>query len=436
MGEYDRDFCIRSTPQLAGETLALILAGGSGNRLKALTQWHAKPALPVAGNYRNIDFPLSNCVNSGLRRIAVLTQYKSHSLIQHLSRGWNLLRPELGEFVELWPAQQRSQQEWYTGTANAVFQNLDIIEEYAPSLVLVLAGDHIYKMNYLSMLREHVQHAADLTIGCVHVDAAEAGHFGVVSRSSDKVVTGFVEKPSDGRPHADAQGRVLASMGIYVFSSGFLAKVLRLDEANPASAHDFGHNVIPAAMRSGRVYAYVLGEAADDCGDYWRDVGTLDAYWQAHMELLGATPALELGDPHWPIHTYREPLPPARFVRRGAEAPGVALQSMVADGCAIDGGTVLGSVLFPRVHVGCASQVSEAVVLPGAHIGQRCRVRRAIVESGCEIPDGWVIGEDRSVDERRFVISEGGIVLVTRESLRAAEPARAARRGGSSARVA
>ncbi len=414
-------------------TLALVLAGGSGSRLRALTEWHSKPALPVAGNYRNVDFPLSNCVNSGIRRIAVLTQYKAHSLIQHLSKAWSFLRPELGEFVELWPAQQRRQSDWYTGTANAVFQNLDIIEGHAPDYVLVLAGDHVYKMDYGAMLRRHVASGADVTVGCIDVPVAQASQFGIVCGRPDGLIEDFVEKPLNGEAYADASGRVMASMGIYVFSAPYLRRALEADAVDDDSDHDFGHNVIPAAVHRARVCSYLF-----QCGRsgahsaYWRDVGTLDAYWQTHMELLGDAPPLDLGDPCWPILSYREPLPPARFVSTGRDAPGTAVDSLVSDGCVIRGAMVVGSVLFPRVWVDAESRVSEAVVLPGARIGRRCRLRRVIIESDCEIPDGTIVGEDAAADRARFHVSEQGIVLVTADDLRAAVPERVDRAASGS----
>lgn len=409
---------------LPGRTLALVLAGGSGSRLKALTRWHAKPALPILGNYRNIDFPLSNCINSGIRRIGVLTQYKAHTLIQHLSRAWSFLQPELDEFIELWPAQQRCQKDWYLGTANAVYQNLDIIDGYDPDYVLVLAGDHVYKMDYGPMLRRHVAAGADVTVGCIDVPVAEAHQFGIIVGGGDgELIEDFVEKPRDGRPYADACGRVMASMGIYVFSREYLREALLADEADPQSDHDFGHDVIPQAVRRARACAYVF-RADRACGNrpYWRDVGTLDAYWQTHMEQVGDAPPLNLNDRHWPVRSYRESLPPARFVYVDSEASGVAVQSMVADGCLVNGATILRSVLFAGVEVDTRSQVTEAVILPGARVGKNCRLRRVIIESGGVIPDDTVIGEDPVADRQRFHVSERGVVLITRESLVRAAP--------------
>lgn len=419
-----------SAQNLARSTLAVVLAGGSGARLKALTRWHAKPALPVAGNYRNIDFPLSNCINSGIRQVGVLTQYKAHSLIQHLNRAWNFLQPDLGEFIELWPAQQRCQKDWYTGTSNAVYQNLDIIGDYDPEYVLVLAGDHVYKMDYIPMLQRHVASGADVTVGCIDVSVTEAHQFGIVcgGTGDGEFIEDFIEKPADGSPYADAQGRVMASMGIYVFSTRFLQEALAADEANLRSDHDFGHNVIPAAVRSARACAYLF-RSDRACGDkpYWRDVGTLDTYWRCHMELLVESPPLDLNNRAWPIRSYRESLPPARFIYRGEGASGVAAQSMVADGCVLDGATVLRSVLFANVQLDVEAQVTEAVILPRVVIGKRCRLHRVIIESGCVVPDDTVIGEDPAADERRFYVSDQGVVLVTRDALRRAKPGRARR---------
>ncbi len=422
---------------MAGETLALVLAGGSGSRLKTLTEWHAKPALPVAGNYRNVDFPLSNCVNSGIRRIAVLTQYKAHSLIQHLARAWSFLHPELGEFVELWPAQQRCQSDWYTGTANAVFQNLDLIDDHAPEYVLVLAGDHVYTMDYRPMLRRHIATGADVTVGCIDLPADEASQFGVICGLADGPIDGFVEKPRNGAAYADPAGRIMASMGIYVFSTRYLREALLADAADEQSSHDFGHDVIPGAVRRARAYSYVFrGRETGGRSAYWRDVGTLDAYWQTHMELLGDSPALDLNDPDWPIRSYRQPLPPARFVHLGRNEPGVAIESMVADGCVLRGAIVLGSVLFPEVQVDAGAEVSRSVLLPGARIGAGCRLKRVIVESGCHIPAGTVIGESAADDRARFHVSEQGVVLVTAEGLRTAVPERVERAHEALTRVA
>lgn len=411
-------------PHRVSRTLALVLAGGAGSRLKDLTRWHAKPALPIAGHYRNIDFSLSNCVNSGIRRIAVLTQYKAHSLIQHLNRAWNIFQPDLGEFIELWPAQQRCEPDWYKGTANAVYQNLDIVEEYAPEYVLVLAGDHVYKMDYAPMLHQHAVSGADVTVGCLAVGADQAREFGVMAAGEGGRIETFVEKPRDPSPYVDEDGRVLVSMGVYVFSMSYLRRALHADAIDPGTNHDFGRNIIPEAVRRNRAYCYRFGSASGEEGNgYWRDVGTVDAYWRTNMEMLGECPPLDLADPDWPIRSYREQLPPARFIRCGPHAPGVAQDSMVADGCVIRGARVDRSVLFPGVHVDAGSEVRESVVLPGAHIGKRCRLRRVVVSSGCRITDGTVIGEDPLIDQRRYHISDSGIVLVSG----AAAPRRAGR---------
>jgi len=408
----------RFVSRLTRETLALILAGGRGSRLKQLTDWRAKPAVPFAGKFRIIDFPLSNCMNSGIRRVSVLTQYKAHSLILHVQRGWGFLRGELGEFVELLPAQQRIEgSSWYTGTANAVFQNLDIIRNHDPSYVLILAGDHIYKMDYGPMLAYHVEQNADMTVGCIEVPLAEASAFGVMSIDADSRVVKFSEKPTQPEAMPGVPDLALASMGIYIFNTVFLYEQLIKDADNSKSAHDFGHDIIPGAIDKYRVMAYRFRDPATGKRAYWRDVGTIDAYWRANMELIAITPELNLYDREWPIWTYQEQWPPAKFVFNDEGRRGIAVDSMVSGGCIISGATVRRSLLFSNVYIESHSLVEDSVILPDVAIGQRCRLRKAVIDKGCVIPSDMVIGEDRHQDMQRFYVTSEGVTLVTPEML-------------------
>ncbi len=407
----------RFVSRLTRDTLALILAGGSGTRLKGLTQWRAKPAVPFGGKFRIIDFPLSNCFNSGIRRIGVLTQYKSHSLIRHVQRGWSFQRTELGEFVELLPAQQRISAGWYAGTADAVFQNLDIIRAHNPEYVLILAGDHIYKMDYGPMLAYHVEREADLTIGCFEVPLEMAKSFGVMSVDDDWRVTGFTEKPPMPQPIPGKTDEALASMGIYVFSTKFLFEQLIRDADMPQSEHDFGKNIIPNVIRNYRVVAYPFRDPLTGRQAYWRDVGTVDAYWSANMELIGVTPELNMYDDEWPIWTYQEQLPPAKFVFDDEDRRGMAVDSMVSGGCIISGATVRHSLLFSNVRVRSFSVVKDTVMLPDVTIGEHCRITKAVIDRHCIIPDGTVIGENLEQDAKRFHVTENGVVLVCPEML-------------------
>jgi glucose-1-phosphate adenylyltransferase len=397
---------------LGKNTLAVVMAGGSGTRLGELTRWHAKPALPFGGQYRNIDFPLSNCVNSGIRRIGVLTQYKAHSLIQHVQQGWSFLRPEFGEFVELWPAQQRKGQRWYDGTADAVYQNIDLIMEHAPAHVLVLAGDHVYKMDYRPLIEAHAASGADVTVGCVEVPLSEARSFGVMGVDGAGWVREFAEKPERPKALPARPDVALGSMGIYVFDREFLFEALINDAGCSSSAHDFGRSLLPAMVRDQSVWAYAF--AADPHGRpaYWRDVGTLDSYWQANMDLLDDSPALDLHDDEWPIWSYQAPRPSARFVRDGS-----ARKSIVSAGSLVEG-SVNRSVLFAGCSVGRGSVVEGSVILPGARVGRHCRLKNAIVDSGCAIPDDTVIGQDSVDDAVAYDVSAGGVVLVTPQRTR------------------
>lgn len=407
----------RFVSRLTRGTLALILAGGSGTRLKGLTQWRAKPAVPFGGKFRIIDFPLSNCFNSGIRRIGVITQYKAHSLIRHIQRGWSFQRTELGEFVELLPAQQRTGGSWYAGTADAVFQNLDIIRAHNPEYVLILAGDHIYKMDYGPMLAYHVEHEADLTIGCFEVPLETAKAFGVMVVDGEWRVTGFTEKPPQPECIPGRPNEALASMGIYVFNTKFLFEQLVRDAESAGSERDFGKNIIPSVIHNHRVYAYPFRDPITGSQAYWRDVGTVDSYWAANMELIGVTPELNMYDSKWPIWTYQEQLPPAKFVFDDDDRRGQAVDSMVSGGCIISGSSVRHSLLFSNVRVSSYSQVEDSVILPDVTIGERCRIRKTVIDKGCIIPDGTIIGENLEQDAKRFHISEGGVVLVCPEML-------------------
>jgi glucose-1-phosphate adenylyltransferase len=406
---------------LTKSTVALILAGGRGSRLKQLTDWRAKPAVPFGGKFRIIDFPLSNCLNSGIRRIGVVTQYKAHSLIQHLQRGWGFLRGEFNEFIDLLPAQQRiHEDEWYKGTADAVFQNMDIIRHYSPEFVLILAGDHIYKMDYGEMLAAHAASAADVTIACLEVPIKDATAFGVMAVDEYERVTAFQEKPENPAPMPGDPTRALASMGIYIFNAKFLYEQLIRDADNAHSAHDFGKDIIPRLVNRYRVFAHRFSDSCVGApGDvpYWRDVGTVEAYWEANMELAKITPDLNLYDDKWPIWTYQEQLPPAKFVFDDSDRRGMAVDSMVSGGCIISGASVHSSVLFSSVHVDSYSTVNDSVILPKVHIGQHVRLNRVVVDKGCRIPNGLEVGFDREKDAQRFYVSENGITLITPEML-------------------
>lgn len=407
----------RFVSRLTRDTLALILAGGRGSRLKQMTLWRAKPSIPFGGKFRIIDFPLSNCVNSGIRQIGLLTQYKAHSLIKHIQQGWGFLRGEFGEFVELLPAQQRIASAWYAGTADAIYQNLDIIRTHNPEYVLILAGDHIYKMDYGPMIAQHVENQADMTVGCIEVDLKRARAFGVMTVDGDNRVIEFNEKPREPQPVPGSQDLALASMGIYVFNTGFLYEQLIKDADNTNSTHDFGHDIIPSIINNYRVFTYPFRDAETGRQAYWRDVGTIDAFWEANLELIGITPELNLYDADWPIWTYQEQLPPAKFVFDDDDRRGMAVDSMVSGGCVISGAIVRHSLLFSNVKVSSYSTIENAVVLPEVEVGRNSRIRKAVVDKGCRIPPDTIIGEDPEQDAERFYVSPGGVVLVTPEML-------------------
>lgn len=407
----------RFVSRITRNTLALILAGGRGSRLKHLTLWRAKPAVPFGGKFRIIDFPLSNCMNSGIRSIGVVTQYKAHSLIQHIHRGWSFLRGEFGEFVELLPAQQRIETSWYQGTADAVYQNLDIIRTHDPEYVVILAGDHIYKMDYGTMIAEHVKQNADLTVGCIEVSLEDARAYGVMSVDEAGWIKDFQEKPDHPQPMPNNPDQALASMGIYVFNTEFLYEQLIRDADNPASERDFGKDIIPHVIKKYRVLSYPFRDAQSGKQSYWRDVGTIDAFWKANLELIGVTPELNLYDSDWPIWTYQEQLPPAKFVFDDDDRRGMAVDSMVSGGCIISGALVRHSLLFSNVQVHSGSVVENAVVLPDVDIGRHSRISKAVIDRGCVIPPETVIGEDPEQDAERFYVSPEGVVLVTPEML-------------------
>jgi glucose-1-phosphate adenylyltransferase len=389
--------------------------------MKQLTDWRAKPAVPFGGKHRIIDFALSNCVNSGIRRIGVATQYKAHSLIQHLQRGWSFLDADLGEFLELLPAQQRVDGAWYMGTANAVLQNLDIIGAHGPEYVLVLAGDHIYKMDYAVMLAEHIARGAQLSIATQRVPVQSAGAFGIVTASGDDTVTGFVEKPPQPSACADDPATAVASMGIYCFDKRFLFDLLRSDARSASSGHDFGHDVIPAALAlDARVFTHRFERScirASGARPYWRDVGTIDAYWEANLDLVQVQPELNMYDETWPVRTLQEQRPPAKFILGSPDGAGQTQNALVSSGSILSGAAARNSLLFSDVWVEQGSIIEDSVILPRVRIGRGVRLRRAVVDKYCALPDGFMAGLDPEADRQRFEISEGGVVLITPEML-------------------
>lgn len=415
--------------QLVRRTIALVLAGGRGSRLKQLTDRRAKPAVYFGGKFRIIDFALSNCLNSGIRRMAVVTQYKSHSLMRHLQRGWSFLRAELNEMVDVLPAQQRvGDEHWYRGTADAVYQNLDIIQTRSTphDYVVVLAGDHVYKMDYSIMLTDHVASGRGCTVGCIEVPRMEATAFGVMAIDDERQITAFLEKPADPPAMPGNPDIALASMGIYVFDSEYLYRLLEEDSANPHSSHDFGKDIIPRAVAEGRALAHPFAmscvtrarRGGGDAHAYWRDVGTIDAFWAANLDLASITPELDIYDTDWPIWTYQRQLPPAKFVLDRDGKHGMTVNTIVSGGCIVSGSKVSSSVLFSGVRVHSFCEINEAVLLPDVEIGRGCRLHRVVIDRACVLPDEMVIGEDPAADAARFERTEGGVVLVTREMLK------------------
>ncbi len=415
----------RYVSRLTSGALAVIMAGGRGERLRDLTLSRCKPATPFGGKFRIVDFVLSNCVNSGIRQIYLMTQYKGQSLIQHVNRGWSYLRGEFGEFIDVVPAQQQIGEHWYRGTADCVYQNLDLIRANHPQHVVVLAGDHIYKMDYGPMIAYHVEKGADITVGVVEVPVNEAREFGVLSVTEWNRVTRFAEKPREPEQIPGKPGRALASMGIYVFNARLLEKLLVADAADAASKHDFGKNIIPPAIEKLQVFAYPFTNVKTRAQSYWRDVGTVDAFYEANLELVHVAPELNLYDEEWPIWTYQLHAPPAKFVLDEEGRRGTAINSIVSGGCIISGAVVNQSLLFSNVRVDERSEIYRSVIMPNVKIGSGCRIHKAILDEGCDVPDGMQIGIDAAADRARFHVTEGGIALVTADMLQrsAAGPA-------------
>ncbi len=408
----------RFVSRLTGGTIALVLAGGRGSRLKMLTDWRAKPAVPFGGKFRIIDFALSNCLNSGINRIGVLTQYKSHALNRHIQRGWNTFRMDMNEFVEVIPAQQwLDEHHWYSGTADAVYQSLDIVESYAAEYVLILAGDHVYQMDYGEMLAAHAYLSADITIACFTVPLADAGAFGVVTVDENSRITAFTEKPASPAHRPGDPANALVSMGIYIFSYDYLAAELREDARIQSSSHDFGKDIIPRAVAKGhRVMAYGFGEQVVNQNAYWRDVGTLDAYFEANMEVLHPEAALDLYNSEWRIRTYQEQLPPAKFIGFDTSESLIGT-AMVSGGCVIHRSRLANAILFSHVTVGENCDLQDVLLLPDCLIEDNVRLRRVMLDNGCIVPAGTVIGEDPEADAKRFHRTEGGVVVVNRQML-------------------
>ena len=403
---------------LARHAMAYILAGGRGSRLMELTDKRAKPAVFFGGKSRIIDFALSNALNSGIRRIGVATQYKAHSLIRHLQRGWNFLRPERNESFDVLPASQRiSEDMWYAGTADAVYQNIEIIESYGPEYLVILAGDHVYKMDYELMLQQHVAEGADVTVGCLEVPRAEASGFGVMAVNEGDRIVSFLEKPADPPGIPGSPGMALASMGIYVFNTDFLFEQLRRDAADPASSRDFGKDVIPYLVKNGRAVAHRFARScvrsSHEAEAYWRDVGTIDAYWNANIALTDVVPALDLFDHDWPVWTYAEVTPPAKFVHNETGRRGEAVNSLVSGGCIVSGAALCRSLLFTGVRVHSFAHVDSAVILPFVEVGRSARLSNVVIDRGVRIPEGLVVGDDPELDAKRFRRTERGICLVT-----------------------
>jgi glucose-1-phosphate adenylyltransferase len=408
--------------QLPKQTVALVLAGGRGSRLHDLTDRRAKPAVYFGGKFRIIDFALSNCINSGIRRVGVLTQYKSHSLLRHLQRGWNFLRGEVGEFIDLLPAQQRvNEAYWYRGTADAIYQNIDILRSYGPQYILVLAGDHIYKQDYSLMLLDHVESGSKCTVGCVEVPRMEATALGVMAIDENRRIRHFLEKPADPPGMPGKPDRALGSMGIYIFDAEYLYQLLDEEMAKEATDHDFGKDVIPRVVAEGGAVAHPLNLSsvpyANRDKPYWRDVGTVDAFWAANLDLASNLPELNLYDKDWPVWTYQEQLPPAKFVPDETCRHGETSNVLVSGGCIVSGSDIHNAVLFSNVRVHSCCSIRDAVILPSCEIGAGSRLSKVVIDRGCVIPDGMVIGEDPELDAKRFHRTTQGVVLVTKEML-------------------
>jgi glucose-1-phosphate adenylyltransferase len=410
---------LKKRPQpLARDAMAYVLAGGRGSRLKELTDKRAKPAVYFGGKSRIIDFALSNALNSGIRRMGVATQYKAHSLIRHLQNGWNFLRPERNESFDILPASQRvSETRWYEGTADAVYQNIDIIESYAPEYMVILAGDHIYKMDYELMLQQHVDSGADVTVGCLEVPRMEASGFGVMHVDGKDNITAFVEKPADPPGIPGQPDMALASMGIYVFHTRFLMELLREDAADPNSSRDFGKDIIPNVVKNGKAVAHRFSQScvrsSEESTAYWRDVGTIDAYWEANIDLTDVTPDLDLYETEWPIWTYAEIKPPAKFVHDDPDRQGSAVSSLISGDCIISGASLHNTLLFTGVRVHSYSALDQAVILPDCRIMRNVSLKKVVLDRGVTVPDGLVVGEDAELDAKRFRRTAGGVVMIT-----------------------
>jgi glucose-1-phosphate adenylyltransferase len=403
---------------IARHAMACVLAGGRGSRLMELTAWRAKPAVYFGGKSRIVDFALSNALNSGIRRIAVATQYKAHSLIRHLHRAWNFMRPIRNESFDILPASQRISEElWYQGTADAVYQNLDIIEGYDPKYFVVLAGDHVYKMDYEPMLRQHAEQNADVTVGCIEVPRVEATGFGVMDADRNDVIRSFVEKPENPPAMPGKPDTALASMGIYVFETKFLLGELRRDAADPNSSHDFGKDIIPYLVKNGKAVAHSFQRSCLrsewEKGAYWRDVGTVDAYWAANIDLTAVVPDLDIYDQDWPIWTYNEVTPPTKFVHDEDGRRGLAISSLLSDGCIVSGASLRRTLLSTSARVNSFANVEHAVILPRVDVGRSARLRNVVIDADVKIPEGLVVGEDPELDAKRFRRTERGICLIT-----------------------
>lgn len=408
--------------RLSSQAMAFILAGGRGSRLKELTDRRAKPAVYFGGKTRIIDFALSNALNSGIRKMAIATQYKAHSLIRHMQRGWNFFRAERNEYLDILPASQRvSESKWYMGTADAVAQNIDIIEDYKVKYVVILAGDHVYKMDYEIMLRQHVETGADVTIGCLTVPRTEASAFGCMAVDATGRVTDFLEKPKAPPGMPGDPTHTLASMGIYVFDWEFLRELLIRDSEDPNSSHDFGHDLIPQIVKNGKAMAHRFSESCVKTGletePYWRDVGTVDAFWQANIDLTDFTPKLDLYDNAWPIWTYAELVPPAKFIHDEDGRRGSAVSSLVSGDCIVSGSEVRNSLLFTGCRAHSWSSLDHVVALPYADIGRKAELSRCVIDRGVQIPEGLIVGEDPEEDAKWFRVTEGGVVLITQAML-------------------
>src|SRR6185437_3205212 len=418
----EQNYTLDTLNQLPKRCVTLVLAGGRGSRLQQLTDVRAKPAVYFGGKFRIIDFALSNCLNSGFRRIGIITQYKSHSLLRHLQRGWSFLRGELNEFIDFLPAQQRVNEEhWYRGTADAVYQNIDILHSYNPEFVVILAGDHIYKMDYSIMLQDHVDSGFGCTVGCIEVPITEASAFGVMAIDKNRKITDFIEKPNTPPASPENPNVSLASMGIYIFNANYLYKLLEEDIVDPISTHDFGRDIIPRVVRESKAFAHPFGmscvQRAKENKAYWRDVGTVDAFWEANLDLASNMPELNLYDRNWPIWTHQEQLPPAKFVPDSNGANGTVFNTLISGGCIVSGSHISHTVMFSNVRVESFCTLEQTVILPNTHIGENCHLKKVVIDHGCNIPAGTIIGVDAKEDSRRFSRTENGVVLVTHKML-------------------